>query len=83
MIGGGPGQKAFAIGIDRAGSREGERGLEHADLQCACGPAFLADFAGLVGVLRGFPLILVLTAVVLHPCHHLHAHGLHGARLDG
>lgn len=83
MVGGSPGQKAFAIGINRAGSREGERGLEHADLQCACGPAFLANFAGLVGVLRGFPLILVLTAVVLHACHHLHAHGLHGAGLNG
>lgn len=83
MIGGRPGQKAFAIGIDGVGSREGERGLDHADLQCACGPAFLADFAGLVAVVRGFSLILVLTAVVLHACHHLHAHGLHGAGLDG
>ena len=75
--------QAYGISIRRGRSREGQLGFEQADLECARGSTFLADFASFGGVLGRLPLVLVLTTVVLHARHHFHAHSLHRAGLNG
>lgn len=83
MIGGRPGKKALPVGIDGTWRGEGERGLDHADLQCACSSTFLTDFAGFGRVLVGLSVVLILATIVVHACHHIHPLRLHRAWFYG
>lgn len=80
MVRRGAGYQAFGIGIGRVRGSEGQHRLQHADLERSRRSTFLADLAGFGVVMGGLALILLLAAVVLHAGHHLHTHGLHGAR---